>query len=229
MSSSLQHPRRLAAAAARWRLAPPAQARSRETVDRFAQAAEELLRERPFEEIGVQDIARHAGRPVGSFYARFASKDALLPFLYQRYHDGLEALLAARLARVAWSRLGFERTVESVVDLILGMYTERRWLIRALALFARTRPEALPQGIVEQRRRVYEPLEAVLRRHAARIAGDDASAAIRFGVFLVSTVARERLLFADAPLARITPISRTDLRRELVRTLRSYLTAEAPR
>jgi len=66
MSSSLQHPRRLAAAAARWRLAPPAQARSRETVDRFAQAAEELLRERPFEEIGVQDIARHAGRPGGA-------------------------------------------------------------------------------------------------------------------------------------------------------------------
>jgi len=149
--------------------------------------------------------------------------------LIENANDGLEALLAARLARVAWSRLGFERTVESVVDLILGMYTERRWLIRALALFARTRPEALPQGIVEQRRRVYEPLEAVLRRHAARIAGDDASAAIRFGVFLVSTVARERLLFADAPLARITPISRTDLRRELVRTLRSYLTAEAPR
>jgi len=229
MPSTLQGPRHRPAAAARWRCAPPAQARSRETVDRFAQAAEELLRERPFEEIGVQDIARRAGRPVGSFYARFASKEALLPFLYLRYHVGLEPLLAARLARVAWSRIGFERTVEAVVDIVIGMYTERRWLIRALALFARMRPEALPADLVEQRRRVYAPLEAVLQRHAARMPHADPAAAIRFGVFMISSIARERLLFAEAPLARITPLSRTELRRELVRALYSYLTAEAPR
>src|SRR5215470_12168701 len=126
--------------ASRWRLAPPAQARSRETVDRFALAAEELLRERPFEEIGVQDIVRRAGRPIGSFYARFASKEALLPFLYARYHEGLEALIAAQLARVSWTRLGYARCVAEVVDLILATYLERRWLIRALALFARMRP-----------------------------------------------------------------------------------------
>jgi AcrR family transcriptional regulator len=230
MPSTIARPRRhrQEAIEARWRLAPPAQARSRETVDRFAQAAEELLRERPFEEIGVQDIARHAGRPVGSFYARFGSKEALLPFLYQRYHEGLEPLLAARLERVSWPRLGFERTVEAVVDIVIGMYSERRWLIRALALFARMRPEALPPDVVARRRRVYEPLEAVLRRHASSIAHTDADAAIRFGVFLVSSVARERMLFAEAPLARITPIPRADLRRELVRALHSYLAAEAP-
>ena len=50
---------------ARWRHAPPAQARSRETVDRFAEAAEALLQTRPFEEITVQDIVRRAGRPIG--------------------------------------------------------------------------------------------------------------------------------------------------------------------
>ena len=215
--------------ASRWRLAPPAQARSRETVDRFALAAEELLRERPFEEIGVQDIVRRAGRPIGSFYARFASKEALLPFLYARYHEGLEALIAAQLARVSWTRLGYARCVAEVVDLILATYLERRWLIRALALFARVRPEALPRDIVERRRRAYEPLVAVLLRHRARIAHDDPEAAIRFGVFVVSSVAREKLLFADAPLARVTPIEQPVLRSELIRVLGAYLAAEAPR
>lgn|SRR5262245_35307146 len=222
-------PARRVAPAARWRLAPPTQARSRETVSLFARAAEDLLRERPFEEIGVQDIVRRAGRPIGSFYARFATKEALLPFLYGRYHEGLQALLASRLARVVWPRLGFARTVEELVDLVLALYAERRWLIRALALFARTRPEALPPDIVERRRRVYDPLVSILLRHRARIAHADPEAAIRFGVFLISSVAREKMLFADAPLSRITPLARPALRAALVRTLHAYLACEAPR
>jgi len=215
--------------ATRWRLAPPVQARSRETVNLFARATEDLLRDRPFEEIGVQDIVRGAGRPIGSFYARFASKEALLPFLYARYHEGLEALIASRLDRVSWPKLGFERTIEELVDLILALYTERRWLIRALALFARTRPEALPADIVERRSRVYDPVVAVVLRHRARIAHPDPESAIRFGVFFVSSVAREKLLFADAPLSRVTPMGRRALRDELVRALRGYLAVEAPR
>jgi AcrR family transcriptional regulator len=198
-------------------------------MDLFARAAEELLRTRPFEEISVQDIVRRAGRPVGSFYARFASREALLPFLYQRYHEGLEALLASRLGSVPWPALGFARTVEALVDMVLETYAERRWLIRALALFARSRPEALPDDILSRRRRAYEPMVEVLLRHRARIAHEDPEAAIRFGIFLISSTAREKLLFADAPLSRVTPLGRAELRRELVRVLHSYLSGEAPR
>src|SRR6185503_14384740 len=129
------------AIAARWRSAPPAQQRSRDTMDRFAEAAEELLRTKPFEEISVQDIVRAAKRPIGSFYARFGSKEALLPFLYERYHEGLEPLFVARLARVDWEALDFEATIERAVDFMIARYDERRWLVRALVLFARMRPE----------------------------------------------------------------------------------------
>src|SRR5215467_14424062 len=167
-TASRPHPAR-PRPATRWRCAPPAQARSRETIDRFALAAEALLRGRSFEEIGIQDIVRHAGRPTGSFYARFGSKEALLPLLYQRYHDGLEALVAERLARVPWATLDLERTGDAFAEFVIAVYEERPWLIRALALFARMRPEALPQDMVERRRAVYEPLMAVLLRHRARI------------------------------------------------------------
>src|SRR5205814_5025792 len=200
-----------ARAATRWRCAPPVQARSRETVDRFALAAEALLRTRPFEEITVQDIVGRADRPIGSFYARFASKEALLPLLYQRYHDGLEAKVAAHLARVPWVKLDFARTVDAFVAFVIAVYTERPWLIRALALFARLRPEALPSGLVEQRRQVYAPVEAVLLRHRERIAHEDPEAAVRFAIFLALSVAREKLLFADAPQSRLTPMARATL------------------
>jgi AcrR family transcriptional regulator len=227
-SLSRSHTRR-PRATARWRCAPPIQARSRETVDRFALAAEALLRARPFEEIGVQDIVRRAGRPIGSFYARFASKEALLPLLYQRYHDGLETLVAARLARVPWATLDLRRTVDAFVVFVIALYTDRPWLTRALALFARTRPEALPSDLVERRRTVYAPVMAVLLRHRARIAHPDPEAAVRFVVFLALSVAREKLLFAEAPQSRLTPMPRTALRNELARVVLAYLTIEAPR
>jgi AcrR family transcriptional regulator len=152
------------------------------SMDRFAGAAEELLRTKPFEEISVQDIVRAAKRPIGSFYARFGSKEALLPFLYERYHEGLEPLVVARLARVDWEALDFGETVAKVVDFLIARYDERRWLVRALVLFARMRPEALPPDMVERRGRVYDHITAVLLRHRSRIAHSDAEAAIRFGV-----------------------------------------------
>jgi AcrR family transcriptional regulator len=220
--------RRRAVPAPRFACAPPAQQRSRETMDRFAAAAEELLREKPFEEISVKEIVARAGRPIGSFYARFAGKDALLPFIYQRYHEGLESLFAARLARVDWDALGFEESLAAMVEFLLGAYDERRWLLRAVSLFARAHPAALPADLVARRGRVYDLPIRILARHRDRIAHADVEQAVAFGVFLVSAVARERLLFGDAPHARVTPIGRRELRDELIRVLHSYLTCEAP-
>ena len=224
-----RRPRRSAAVHPRWRCAEPAQQRSRETMDRFAEAAEELLKEKRFEEISIQDIVRRSGRPIGSFYARFGSKEALIPFLYERYHESLNGVFASRLARVDWEALDFAGTVESIVDFLLGIYDERRWLIRALVLFARTRPEALPSDVVRRRTELYDLPIAILMRHRASIRHHDPEEAIRFGVFLVSSVAREKLLFAETPHARVTPMSRRAMRDELVHVLHAYLAGEKPR
>src|SRR5262249_34776225 len=158
------------AVAARWRCNTPAQQRGHETAERFAVATETLLRTRPFEEISIQDIVRRAERPIGSFYARFASKEALLPFLYQRYHAVPEPRFIARLARVDWDSLDWSEAVAALVDMLIGQYTERRWLIRALALFSRNRPEALPEDLVQRRRQAFDHAVRVLIRHRARIA-----------------------------------------------------------
>jgi AcrR family transcriptional regulator len=217
------------APAVRWRHAAPAQARSRETTERFARAAEELLRTGPFEDISIQDIVRRADRPIGSFYARFRTKDALLPFLYQRYHEGMEELVSSRLARVPWATLDLRQAVEQLVDLQIAIFTERPWLIRAMALFARTSPQALPGDLVERRRMVYEPIVQIFMRHRTRIMHSDPENAIRFGLFMMGAVAREKLLFVDAPHSRITPMAHGALRDELVRMLWSYLTCRGPR
>src|SRR4051812_16000039 len=66
------------------RVRPPSQARSQATMDRFVQATRDLLEERPFEEITVADIVGRAERTVGSFYARFEDKHAVLRLLLEQ-------------------------------------------------------------------------------------------------------------------------------------------------
>jgi AcrR family transcriptional regulator len=60
---------------------PPQQNRSRRTLDRLLEASESLLKRKRFEEISVAELAREPRSSVGSFYARFPGKDALLDFL----------------------------------------------------------------------------------------------------------------------------------------------------
>lgn len=216
---------RAAGEATRWRFTPPLQARARESVDAFAAAAERLLKDQPFEKIRVQEIARLAGRTTGAFYARFSSKDGLLPYLYGRYDEGLEALMRRRMARVDWNALGFPATVHALVETLTGLYVERRWFLRAMALFVRTNPEALPEDIFDRRRRVRDVAVEALQRHRALIRHEDPDQAIRFGVFMISAAAREKLLFAEAPYARVTPVSQRALVDELARALFGYLVA----
>src|SRR3989442_1793869 len=136
---------RPSARAARWTMAVPLQARSRDTVRRFTRAPQEPARQPPLQPITPQDLLAAAGPPIGSFYARFKSKEALLPFLYERYDQSLAQYLESRLGTVTWAELDFADTVETLVGVLVGIYEERRWLLRALALFARQHPEALSE------------------------------------------------------------------------------------
>jgi len=65
----------------------PRQARSQETLERLLGATLELLDECSFDEITVADIVRQAERTVGSFYARFEDKYAVLYELVARRNE----------------------------------------------------------------------------------------------------------------------------------------------
>lgn len=56
----------------------PMQARSKETLSKILLACDALLKDRAFEQISMQDIAKEAGVSVGNLYNRFADRDALI-------------------------------------------------------------------------------------------------------------------------------------------------------
>jgi AcrR family transcriptional regulator len=207
---------------------PPVQERARRTTDRIISAVEDLLKARPFERITVQEIVTRAGTTTGSFYARFASKDALLPYIYARYDADLSRRSAALFAEVPWERLTLTDIVRGRVRTMIDAYQERRWLLRAVALFARTHPDSIPDAVIARRRAANDRWLGVLERFGTEITHPDPAQAFRFVMYLLTCTAREALLFGDAPQARITPSLRESLEDELTRAALGYLTTPFP-
>ena len=69
---------------------PALQTRSQQTRDKLVAALERLLRNKPFEQISVAEIAQEAGVSVGAVYTRFENKDAFIPVLFDLYKARLQ-------------------------------------------------------------------------------------------------------------------------------------------
>src|SRR3954471_3214818 len=67
----------------------PQQSRSRETLDRILDPAEQVLEQKTFNEATLAEIMERAGVTVGAFYRRFPDKDALLYHLAERFFTEL--------------------------------------------------------------------------------------------------------------------------------------------
>jgi AcrR family transcriptional regulator len=204
-------------------LRKPVQDRSRRTLEALLDATEALLDERRFEEITVAEIILKAGSSTGSFYARFPGKDALLPALYARYH----AELPGRLARIAesldYQRMTLADACRRVVREFAASFEARLNLMRAIVLYARTRPEEI-RPLLAERADFHRQLVDLFRPFHGEIRHGDREAAIRAGLFLVGTTVREAVLFPDAPFAAVTGQKVDRLERMLGDILYAYLT-----
>lgn len=97
---------------------PPKQRRSRETVERILRATEELVFERPFREITVQDLCIAADVSSSSFYARFPAKEDVLLAVFDLHSREARDDAAAAIGEVV-DRSG---SVEEVARALLGAY-----------------------------------------------------------------------------------------------------------
>ncbi|HEX2499390.1 MAG TPA: TetR/AcrR family transcriptional regulator, partial [Actinomycetes bacterium] len=203
---------------------PPRQARSVATLDRIVRAAQELLAERGFDQAAVDDIVARAGSSKGSFYSRFADKEALLAYL------GGECLVRAK---ATWAELlDPERTagrpLDRVVDeFVRGLVADYRGgdgaVMRALTIEARQRPGGEFQRMTDDLdAHIRDALERLLRARSAEIAHPSPKRAARVGMLMLDATIREAVLFATdrgGPLG----VRDAELRRELTRAYLAYL------
>ena len=187
-------------------------------------AAAELLAERRFEEATVADLVRRGRSSVGSFYARFRSKEALLDDLHERLFEVGRASWGEFLASSRWEGASAGAIVDAVVSRLVAMRRERRGLLRALALYVRSRPDsAFARRSVELNRRLTERVTALLLERR-EIGHPKPERAVAFALQIADSVTRDAILFEETRLSPRT--SDRELASELSRTLRGVLGVE---
>lgn len=211
----------VAIVAEKQRVVPPRQVRSRQTLERILDALQDLLRTKRFEEITVRELVERSGTSTGSFYARFPTKETLLPALYDRYDAELRQSTSRRSR--ALDDASLEDVVREIARRVVDRMLERRWLTRAVSLHARQHPELLPDELLERRRELHAGWRSQLLRYSDRITHPDPETAVAFGLFMMITAIREKLVFADAPHASSFELSPDRLADEGARALLAYL------
>lgn len=176
---------------------PPRQKRSRESFDRYLDAAETLIREQGFEDLSVADVARLAGFSVGGLYSRFPNKRALLGAVRERFLNRMEDSIRAEseVGRDSDSCLG--DAIRRMVGLFLRHFLSETAMFRAFILECADSAEfsgRCEKGD-ERRRQLFR--EALLA-HADQVRHPNPVAAVDWAFNVVNLLIRERLIFGEA-------------------------------
>ncbi len=106
----------------------PQQARSQATLDRLVDAAESLLDEDTFDQLGVQAICKRANSSVGAFYTRFSDKAALLHVLHERICSEAKQTAGVALDPERWRGVPLAQVIDLMVRFVVAEYRDRRGL-----------------------------------------------------------------------------------------------------
>ena len=113
-------------------IASPTQARSKKALERFLNAAADLLASNQFEETGISQIAQLAESSVGTFYRLLGDKDVLLYAVHERFVEQSRAAVNALLDDLAREALPLDAQVEAFIRGVVGLFEGSEGLLRAL-------------------------------------------------------------------------------------------------
>lgn len=202
---------------------PPRQARSQRTLERILDAAEALILETGSPGFTVAEVARRGRSSVGSLYARFSGKDALLRSVFERFLEQAEATVESALNTERWRGAPMSAIVEATVAFAVQVFAERRPLIAAL--MRRAVDDADMFGLAERLGTTTADQLIVLgEQRRAEIGHPDLRVAMRFVTWTVLCSLEANALHDPAqPL--IEPAA---LVAELTRMCASYLDVVTP-
>lgn len=203
---------------------PPQQERSRRTLDRICRTALDLFARQGVEHTSVQEIVDRADSSVGSFYARFEGKDALVRYLESRVWEEAGERWGEAVEGRSWEELTLDALVEGVVELLVRLHREdagRRAALRAAGA------SGVPGGSDDPAHafhaRVAGDLTRLILAHRVELGHPEPERAAALGYRIVVASLRE-LLDGREPSGAVSDPE--TLSRELARCWLGYLGAE---
>lgn len=184
----------------------PQQERSRETERAITDALATLLKEKPFADISVNEIAAAANVSVGGFYARFPSKEALLSLVELNILEEFKAVADSTLAAEHFEGTGIDAVTRAYVRMLITHFRLHRAEILQILRFSR------PNSSTEARLKafnisVHDRMRALLHERREHVRGDDKLRTINLGLFFASALCREAVLTRNL---QVYPVDVTD-------------------
>lgn len=194
----------------------PLQERSQQSLERILDASEQLIEERGFDALTVGEVVQRSRTSVGTFYARFNDKTALLRAVHDRVLSRLEATFDARLQAPSSSD-SLAAAVEDEVTCFMGLVVRDAPLIRVFG--GQVGDQVMDARAARARRHHFEAFRTVLLKHRPEIRHPDPESAIRFAFGVCSTISLSLGDVERTPDATCV----ADMGAELSRMLSGYL------
>jgi AcrR family transcriptional regulator len=176
----------------------PRQQRSRDSQERLLKAAEALIKSKGFEALTTAEVVRRSRTSIGTLYARFGDKTALLHAVQDRVQSREEALMRAQLAKVDWDTLSLEESVRQLLQIKQTANEGDDRLYEAFVVHGATDPVLRAQGY--RHKAVVETLEVeILLKYADEIGHADPEDAARVASRLAQAAQEE---YVQRSLAR---------------------------
>lgn len=200
------------------------QARSRATLQRILAAAERLLETREFDELTMEELAKHARCGVGTVYGRLPNKECLLVCLHERYMETGLTGSAGVFEQCCDAEL--EERVHRLCTMIVDFVAAHRGVTRAITNYLFARPsEGVSTNVAAFRRSAtagFKQAAAFLAEKVDRKIHPMPQRACEFGLLAVTDVVQSRIVFGDRSGLRINYSLKT-LKVHIAALLLAYL------
>ncbi|MFH0916518.1 MAG: TetR/AcrR family transcriptional regulator [bacterium] len=205
---------------------PPRRRRGQETLERFLDATETVIREEGIAELTVTKVVKKAGSSVGAFYRRFPDRDALLYAVQERNHARAIQAYDAQLAKLKLENASLEEILETL------LFFRARLVLRDAALVhAFLVKGALRSAFQEEGRRFFAgcwtTLTQVLMSHRDLMGHPEPELALEVVCRTWLALMEQVVLYGDSPFD--TPVRTSDtelLVAEYCRAMAAYLRSE---
>ncbi len=205
----------------------PCQQRSRDSLERILKSAESLIRAKGYDALTIAEVVRRSHTSIGTLYARFPDKTALLYAIHERALEREEEELKARLADVPWDGLSLEETVRKLVAIKCELAKGTERLYEAFVVTGATDRVMRQRGY---RSKAYEEdLEVqILLKHADEIGPDRAEHAARIASRLWQAAREENVQRSKSGVEGPGGVSQGALMEEMADVVIAYLRVPAP-
>ena len=177
----------------------PQQARSIESTNRMLDAAESLLREGGPRAITVEAVIERSETSMGSFYARFESREGPFQALHERFLTFVIEEDLFQQLEDAVVEPDLASSVHAFVSRLLVMNEKHRDAAAFFMVFNGADPVMREQG-AEISRAFAEILHKLVKQHRAEVSHKNLRVASDFAATLISGVAYEGLLHEPGEL-----------------------------